>query len=362
MNVDMLFEPFELKGLCLRNRFVMPPMQKHEPPDRIPTREMASYYAARAKGGVALLLTQGTAVDHFTSQAPYAAFIPPAYDGWRRCVQGVRNEGGHLFLQLWHEGANRVGGYGPSGISSWGEAIGYTLTRAQISELVEAHAAAAIAAKGMGFSGVEIHAAHGYLVDQFLWDVTNRRSDDYGGPPENRARFAVEIIRAVRAAVGPDFPIGLRLSQWKTRNYDAHAFARPEDLASLLDQLTASGVDYFHASTRRFWTPEFGGPSGLAGWVKRLSRQPVIAVGSVGLSKDIVETFAGDIAEGGKPENLGRLIDHFSRGEFDLVAVGRALLTDPDWVLKLRDGQWGAMKSTVSTADVLSDLNLPGPS
>ena len=363
MDLSALFEPYRLCGLTLANRFVMSPMQKHEPADLVPDADQVEYYRSRIAGGVGLIMTQGVTMDHPTSTSPYASFIPRAYDGWRRCVDAVRKEGGHMFPQLWHEGAHRVGGFGPSGLSGWGEPQGETLTRQQISELIEVYAKSAYDAKQMGFSGVEIHGAHGYLVDQFFMPISNKRSDEYGGSLENRMRFGLDIIRAVRAAVGSSFPISIRVSQWKNRDFDAKPCPTPEALAEFLTPLKEAGVDIFHASARRFWVPEYeGSDMGYAGWVKKVSGLPTIAVGSVGLTNDLASNFyAGNDVKAGGEDNLAELMRRFHRGDFDMVAVGRTVLTDPEWVNKVREGRFSEIKKSISAGDLLGKLSLQIP-
>jgi len=180
---------------------------------------------------------------------------------------------------------------------------------------------------------VELHGAHGYLLDQFLWAGTNRRTDAFGGDPVRRTRFAVEIVAAVREAVSPGFPVLFRYSQWKQDAYDARLAETPEELEAILAPLAAAGVDAFHASTRRYWLPEFEGSDlNLAGWTKKITGKPTITVGSVGLDGDFLQAFAG---EGSSVQGLDNLLERLERDEFDLVAVGRALLQDPEWAAKV---------------------------
>jgi 2,4-dienoyl-CoA reductase-like NADH-dependent reductase (Old Yellow Enzyme family) len=153
----------------------------------------------------------------------------------------------------------------------------------------------------------------------------------------NRTRFAAEIVKACRHAVGPDFPIILRMSQWKSSDYNAKLAANPEQLAQLLAPLVEAGVDIFHCSTRRFWEPEFEGSQlNFAGWVKKLTGKPTITVGSVGLDAEFLGAFRGKNAE---TADLDNLLVRLEQEEFDLVAIGRALLIDPEWAVKIRDGR-----------------------
>ena len=152
-----------------------------------------------------------------------------------------------------------------------------------------------------------------------------------------RTRFAVEVIQACRRAVGPDFPIVFRYSQWKQQDYAARLATTPELLGRFLAPLADAGVDMFHCSTRRFWEPEFeGSPLNLAGWTKKLTGKPVITVGSVSLDTDMFAAFRG---QGAAITSIDKLIEMFARDEVDLVAVGRALLVDPAWAPKVRENR-----------------------
>jgi 2,4-dienoyl-CoA reductase-like NADH-dependent reductase (Old Yellow Enzyme family) len=221
------------------------------------------------------------------------------------------------------------------------------MTEEDIADTVAAFAQAAADAKRVGFDTVEIHGAHGYLIDQFFWSGTNTRADRYGGATiKERSRLAGEVVAAIRAAVGPDFPIILRVSQWKQQDYAARLGDTPERMADWLQPLVDAGVDILHCSQRRFWEPEFpelDGEKGLnfAGWAKKLTGATTISVGSVGLSGDFFGAFAG------KPSvtaELDGLIDRMARDEFDLVAVGRALISDAAWVAKIKTGDKTSLK------------------
>jgi 2,4-dienoyl-CoA reductase-like NADH-dependent reductase (Old Yellow Enzyme family) len=184
----------------------------------------------------------------------------------------------------------------------------------------------------LGFDGLEIHAGHGYLIDQFFWRHTNRRGDVYGGDLVERTRFAVEVLRACRAAVGTGFPISLRISQWKIQDRDAVLANTPDEFDRFLAPLADAGVDLFHCSAQRYWEPAFAGSDlNLAGWVKKLTGSPAMSVGSVGLDKDVMDQDGYAY-----PAPIDRLLEMMARGDFDLVAVGRALIADPHWVEKIR--------------------------
>src|SRR5476649_470587 len=216
-----------------------------------------------------------------------------------------------------------------------------------IADTIAAYARAAADAKRLGFDTFEIHAAHGYLIDQFFWSGTNQRHDRFGGATiKQRSRFAAEVLQAMRAAVGPDYPIILRVSQWKQQDYTARLAETPAAMADWLVPLVEAGADVLHCSQRRFWQAEFpeqDGENGLnfAGWAKKLTGAATISVGSVGLSGDFLGSFSGESAS---PAGIEGLIERMERDEFDLIAVGRALIVDPHWAEKIRSGNTEDMK------------------
>ena len=214
------------------------------------------------------------------------------------------------------------------------------MTQQDINEVIGAFAQAAKDAKAVGFDAVEIHGAHGYLIDQFFWADTNVRDDQYGGDLAERSRFAIEVIKAVREAVGPDYPVIFRWSQWKQQDYSARLVETAEELEAFIKPLSDAGVDIFHCSTRRFWEPEFEGSDlNLAGWVRKITGKPTITVGSVGLNADFLPEAGDTDFKNAEPASLDNLIQRMDNDEFDLVAVGRALIANPDWANKVKENQ-----------------------
>ncbi len=214
------------------------------------------------------------------------------------------------------------------------------MTAEELDEVEAAFVRSAILAKSIGASGIEVHAAHGYLLDQFLWGVTNRREDGYGGDDiRDRVRYPARIVAAIRDAVGPDLAISIRFSQWKEADYHARIAETPEDLRIFVETFEAAGVDMFHSSTRRFWTPEWpelDADLGLSAWVKRFTDLPVAAVGSLGLATDVMTTLEGGVAKQTGRPSFEELLRRFERGDFDIMTVGRAQIADPNWVAKVR--------------------------
>ena len=350
-----LFTPFELVNLTLPNRIVMAPMTRSKSPGGVPGKDVAAYYRRRAEGGVGLIVTEGTAIPH-----PAAVFYPDvprfygddALAGWKHVVEEVHAAGGVIFPQLWHVGVMRdpahplpagVEPMSPSGLRVPGEKSGVAMTQGDIDAVIRAYGEAAASAKRLGFDGLEIHAAHGYLIDQFFWEGTNQRSDRYAGSIAARTTFAVEVLREVRRAVGAEYPVVLRFSQWKLQDYSAKLATTPQELEEMLKPLVDAGVDAFHCSSRRFWDAEFAGSNlNLAGWTKKLTGLPTVTVGSVTLNEEFMTTFRSD--EGAAVTGLADLVERLARGEFDLVALGRALIVNPDWPKQVRDGKIGELR------------------
>jgi 2,4-dienoyl-CoA reductase-like NADH-dependent reductase (Old Yellow Enzyme family) len=349
MTAHQLFQPFRLKSLELKNRIVMAPMTRSFSPEGVPASNVADYYARRAEGEIGLIVSEGTVINRPASSndpnIPHFHGEKPLF-GWKAVTDKVHAVGGVMAPQLWHMGvvAPRGSGWlppapfeGPSGYVAPGKIGGVAMTEHDIAETIRAFAQAAREAKALGFDAVEIHGAHGYLIDQFFWHPTNQRTDRYGGQTlAERTRFAAELICAVRTAVGADFPLCLRISQWKLQDYTAKLATTPQEMETWLAPLAEAGVDIFHCSQRRFWEPEFTGSDlNFAGWAKKLTGKPTITVGSIGLSGDFLAAFQG---EASTPSSLDELLRRFDRGDFDLVAIGRAVLADAEWARKIHEG------------------------
>ena len=364
-----LFQPLRMRGVTLSNRIVMAPMTRSFSPGGVPGENVAAYYRRRAEGGTGLIVTEGVGVDHPAALGEAGlgeCDLPHLYGeaalaGWRRVVEEVHAVGGVIFPQLWHQGVMRAQGTGPhpeapsmrpSGL--WGptgrlssvdpqyltrlSAPTRPMTEREIADVIEAYGRSAGFAKALGFDGIAIHGAHGYLIDTFLWEETNRRTDRYGGDSRRRAQFAVEVVQAIRRALGPDLPIVFRFSQWKQQDFKARIAHSPRELEEILVPMAEAGVDVFDASVRYFNRAEFeGSPLNLAGWAKKLTGRLAIAVGGIGLDKGMYDSNRDGSAA--VAHNFEPLMERFNRGEFDLVEVGRSLLNDPNWARKVRLGE-----------------------
>lgn len=383
-SIAALFKPLQIGQLTLPNRIVMPPMGLHTDEHGVPGPDVAEYYRRRAEGGVGLIVTEGTYIDHPVSghSKGYLRMNSPAsVAGWAEVVRQVHAAGGLIIPELWHVGLvyqnedvragrfvydARLGMVSPSGYIMPGLQVAEPMTEKQIEEVIDSFARAAVDSRGAGFDGIELHGAHGFLIDQFFWDKLNHRTDGYGGTMRKRARFAAEVIAEVRRRVGPDCPIGIRISQFKLQDYNAKVARTPNELADWLEPLIDAGIDLFDCSQRRYWEPEFAdSPLNFAGWVKKLTGKPTIAVGSVGLDIEMLQSLLE--GKSSTPVELDRLIEMIERGEFDMVAVGRSLIADPDWPRKVAAGKFkdlinfapAMLASQSSTYDYLEKSETP---
>lgn len=333
----------------------MAPMTRSFSPNGVPGDNVAAYYQRRAQGEVGLILSEGTVINRpASSNDPN---IPrfhgdSSLNGWQKVINDVHTAGGKMGPQIWHQGVmdNHHSGWlpltpfeGPSGVNRPGNTNGLAMSDKNIADTIAAFGDAAADAKHLGFDIVEIHGAHNYLIDQFFSENTNLRTDKYGGKTlGERTAFAVEVIKEVRKRVGEDFPIIIRLSQWKPYDYNSKMAHTPQELEAWLTPLADAGADIFHASQRRFWEPEFEGSDlNFAGWAKKVTGKPSITVGSIGLSGEFLAAFKGESSD---PASLDELLRRFDRGDFDLVAVGRPLLADPNWVKKIQEDRTAELK------------------
>ncbi len=348
-----LFEPIKIRGMDVPNRVVMAPMTRSFSPGGVPGQDVADYYARRAAADVGLIITEGTTVAR--GGASGDPRIPNFHEdkalaGWQTVADAVHAAGGKIAPQIWHMGMMRKPGTGPdpdapsdgpSGKTHKGKQVQPEPTESEVADMVMAYANAAGEAARLGFDSIELHGAHGYLIDEFFWNVMNTREDRFGGDLVGRATFAGDIIKECRKQVGEDIPIILRFSQWKQQDYNVRLAETPQELEAFLNVFAEAGVDVLHASQRRWWEAEFpkvDGENGLnlAGWCKKLTGLTSITVGSVGLSSDFIGAFAG---QGSKTRPIADVIERLDKGEFDMVAIGRALLQDPEWVSKIRHGR-----------------------
>jgi 2,4-dienoyl-CoA reductase-like NADH-dependent reductase (Old Yellow Enzyme family) len=368
-DVAALFEPLTIRSLTVANRFVMSPANRNSSPDGVPDEELAQYFRRRVDGGIGLVTVGGVGVDHPASVGAgegRGCAIPvvhgeAALAGWRRVVELAHAGGGKIVPQLWHMGVMREPGTGyhpeaetamPSGI--WGplgrrtllspEHIahlakpGRSLSDDEILEIIEGYGRSARNAAALGFDGIAIHGANGYLPDSFLWGETNLRTDRWGGNRRERTRFAAEVVRAVRRGAGDGLPIFYRFTQWKHQDRDATNADTPVEFADVLEPLAEAGVDVFDAAEGMFDNPAFAGSDlNLAGWAKKITGRVTITGGGIGIGRSHFSPGAPGPPQ--STDNMDKVMRRFERGEFDLIASARAILNDAAWVRKVERGE-----------------------
>jgi 2,4-dienoyl-CoA reductase-like NADH-dependent reductase (Old Yellow Enzyme family) len=370
-----LFTPFQLGNLTLPNRIVFPPMGLEACDDGIPSEEGAAYYARRATGGASLVITEGVYIDHISSgDNPLLGRFhgQNAFEGWKNVATKVHAAGGYTVPELWHVGLiyrgpdlmtggeikfrPELGQVSPSGFIEPGKQVCEGMTQADIDHVIDCYGKSTDMAKALGYDGIEIHGAHGYLIDQFFWKALNHRTDKYGGSPRARGQFAAEVVAEVKRRLDPGMPVILRISFWKMVDYAAKLADTPQELEELLAPAVEAGVDLFDCSQRRFWEPTYEGSDlNLAGWVKKVTGVPTMTVGSIGLDGDLISSLGEGRTANLNLESLDRLMERFDRGDFDLVGVGRAMIAEPDWPHLVRNGELNKLKpfSTKSLGEAL---------
>lgn len=327
-----------LGSLKLSNRAVLSPMTRTSAePNGLANDRMVRYYQRFAKGGFGLIITEGLYPDDVQSQS-YLNQPGMANDqqaaSWKPVIEAVHRERSKIMAQLMHAGAlvqhERFIPVAPSAVKPVGAmledhrgsgefATPRELTQPQIKQTIQDFVQAALRAKAVGFDGVEIHAANGYLLDQFITDYTNRRTDEYGGSTENRIRIVVEVLEAVRAAVGPDYTVGVRISQGKVNDFH-HKWAQGvADAKTIFEQLSGASPSYIHTTEYKAYAPAFAeGETTLAELAATYGGLPVIANGKLG-----------------EPAVAERIL---ASGHAHFVAIGTSALVNPDWVNKARTG------------------------
>lgn len=332
-NFEILFQPIEIGPLTIKNRIVMPAMGTlYATWNGEVTDRMIDYYRERARGGVGMIVVEYAYV-HRSGQVYFhqsAADRDSAIGGLQRLALAIRREGAAAALQLVHVGRlsyPEVTGFAPlapSPVLSAGGVLPKAMSIAEIRLVQKSFADAAVRAKQAGFDAVELHMAHGYLIHSFLTPLANNRDDEYGGSLANRARFALETLAAVRAAVGDKYPVMCKISG---SDY-AEGGVTIEEVKTFAKWLEQGGVNAITVSgglkheTDHMVTPPMSVPRGfradLAGEVKEVVSIPVISVGRIN-----------------HPSVAEEII---SSGKADMVAVGRALIADPWWPAKVAGG------------------------
>lgn len=333
-SLPLLFSPLTVRNLTLKNRIVMPPMgTRYATYSGMVTSRLIDYYVERAKGGVGLIIVQFATVriDGASSLYPLGIWDDVFVPGLRRLAKAVQEAGAHVAIQLAHAGgqtSHTITGHpvvAPSAVPAVGYETPRELTKEEILLLVEAFGQAARRAMEAGFDAIEIHMAHGYLLNQFLSPLFNRRSDEYGGDLLGRARFPLEVVRRIREITQDRLPIFCRLSA-DDGVPGSLQLSEACKIATLLANAGIAVLDVTAGIRESFAlsVPSMASTPGTllpyAAAIKAAAKVPVIAVGKIHDPRLAEEALA--------------------KGQADLIAVGRALIADPEWPRKAAEGQY----------------------
>lgn len=335
MKIEQIFTPLNIGQCEIPNRLVVPAMVANMCPDGNATEQYIRYHEEKAKGGWGLIITEDYRINEHSAGYPAVAGLwdESQIPSHRKFVDTIHQYETKVFCQIYHAGrqANHHvnGGVKPMSCSPvpcpWNKEIPHELTIDEIKQLVADFAQTAYNAQLVGFDGIEIHAAHGYLIHEFLSPNCNHRIDEYGGSYDNRMRFLKEIMFAIRAKVGPDFPISVRFSAQENSEGGRRMF---ESRQMLMD-IEEWGADVIHLSNGMYgvrsslgivasFFQQHGWNMDLAAEAKTFLKVPVITVGRVSepaMAEDIIRS-----------------------GKADFIAMGRASLADPHWPNKARAG------------------------
>jgi 2,4-dienoyl-CoA reductase-like NADH-dependent reductase (Old Yellow Enzyme family) len=323
-NISALFKPFTIKNLEIRNRIVMAPMQLSL---GFRSRRARAFYLERARGGVGAIMLPGTAVDILASDEAWgkSGALESFLEGLSSLVADIHDTGASIGIQLWHGLHYPAGLTGVQGELTAPSPVGEAreLKAAEIKIIVGKFAEAAANAKKAGLDFIDIHGAHAYLLHRFFSPLDNHRSDKYGGSVEKRGNFALECVKAVRKAVGDDYPIFWRLSA-EEGVVGGITLEQSIKLAQALKKAGVDVIDVSYGRLPRQIMPSKRQPMGTyvsqAEAIKKAVDIPVIAVGRIN-----------------SPELAAEII---SQNKADLVALARQLITDPQWAQKAQEGRF----------------------
>ncbi len=329
----MLFEPISIRGRTIRNRIAFGSHSTEFLKDCLVTDRLIAYYAARARGGVGLIISEAIRVHATTMASEHQAkgYDPAIVPGFARLADAVHAHGAVMFAQILHSGRSmssqdsRLPLWAPSGTAMPGATeVPHAMTTAEIREVIDAHALTAKHIMAAGLDGIEINAAHGYLIHHFMSPLTNQRTDSYGGSLENRVRLAQEVIEAVRQAVGSDVPVGMRIigEERSPGGLDLRAM---QEIAVIVGK----HLDYLSVSVaRENIVPDMNYPPGL---YVHLASAIRLALRQSGLAIPVLTV--GRILE---PEQAEQIL---AAEHADMIVMVRALIADPEWATKARSGR-----------------------
>ena len=333
MKSDKLFTQFRIKDFKLKNRIGVAPMTRMSATaDSIPRQDVLDFLVRRAKNGASIVYTEGIVTDYESGQGyPGQArmLIQPQIDAWKPVVKAIQKEGALVIMQMFHCGrmawpevnpANRS--IGPSSITPKQDnpitespyPVPETMSRFDIEHVIAGFVETAKGGVEAGFDGIEIHGAHGYLINQFLSPYSNKRTDNYGGSVEDRYRFAHEVIQAVHKVVPDDRLLIFRISNWGVADMDVSLFDTKEEYQEIIRLLSAEPIDAISVSTYEYQQKAFDSDKNMAQLTRVVTGLPLMICGGI----------------------YDRASAEDALKDADIVLSGKSLLLNPNWVEDVR--------------------------
>lgn len=361
-NMNILFSKLSIAGLSLKNRFVMNPVPTGFVENGHLAEENIEFYALRAQS-VGLIIAGAININHPTStnnQKVPNISSKNDLNIWKKITDIVHKKDCKIIAEIWHSGSSRnfadpeisKNVSSPSGVID-NKKIGSPLKSTEIKRIIALFAEAASNAKKAGFDGIDLHAGHGSLIHDFLVADTNKRVDKYSF--KNRTKFATDIIKACRVKVGDNFPIFIRLSNFKMYDLSSKLADTVEDLKRIILPLSLAGVDCFDCSEISYKENAITNQKGnLAYWVKQITNKPVITTGGLGskgklyddiplliteITKHPQLSYLDLQIEPAKLLNAEEILFDLKQNSFDLLGIGRPLLINENWLEELRRNQ-----------------------
>jgi 2,4-dienoyl-CoA reductase-like NADH-dependent reductase (Old Yellow Enzyme family) len=336
MNAARIFTPFKIKNFTLRNRLGVAPMTRMSSPgDSIPRRDVLEFLVRRAAKGAALVYTEAIVTDYESSQGyPGQSRMTTQrqIEAWRPVVQKIQQHGAMAVMQIFHCGrmawpevnpARRIIAPSPiapqqiNPLTNSPYPMPDSMSQYDIDHVITGFVETAKGAIAAGFDGVEIHGAHGYLINQFLSSYSNQRTDTYGGSMENRFRFAREIIRAVRPAVPDEQLLFFRISNWGVADMEVSLFASSSEWQQTIQMLAAEPIDGLSVSTYDFREKVFGTDRNMAQLTREVTDLPLMICGRIYDQSSAVQALE----------------------DADIALSAKSFLLNPDWVADVRTGE-----------------------
>jgi len=336
MSDDILFSPFKLNNFTLKNRIGVAPMTRMSSPgDSIPRQDVLEFLVRRAQNGAAIVYTEAIVTDYESAQGyPKQARLitQRQIEAWKPVVEAIRKEGAVSIMQMFHCGrmawpeinpANRA--IAPSAISprqknpltSESYPVPDEMSAFDIEHVITGFVETARGAIAAGFDGIEVHGAHGYLINNFLSSYSNRRTDEYGGSGENRYRFAHEIIQAVRQIVPPDRLLTFRISNWGVADMEVSLFEEKSEWQEIIKMLSREPIDAISVSTYDHSAKAFGTDQTMARITREVTDLPIMICGKI----------------------YDRATAEDALNDADIILSAKSILLNPNWIDDIRQGK-----------------------